>query len=97
MDAQRAASGRPLVRLSPPLSLGIKAPRCYLVRLSLGVLLGAGGCPGASISDLCAIGGGSYFGLGWGWALLVYWRHHCALYVFIVASRSWGGTCAAAW
>ena len=34
-----------------------------------------GGCPGASISDLCAIGGGSHFGLGWGWALLVYWRH----------------------
>ena len=28
-------------------------------------------CPGASISDLCALGGGSYFGLGLGWALLV--------------------------
>ena len=39
-----------------------------------------GGCPGASISDLCAIGGGSHFGLGWGWALLVYWRRLCGMY-----------------
>ena len=31
--------------------------------------------PCASISDLCALGGDSYFGLAWGWALLAYWRH----------------------
>ena len=70
MDALRAASGQPCC---PPfttvLSLGNKEPRSYLVRLRRAVwaCLGApGGCPGASISDLCAIGGGSPFGL-WGW------------------------------
>ena len=83
MGAQRAASGWPCC---PPfttaLSLGHKAPCYYLVCLRRGVLASfraPGGCPGASISDLCAIGGGSHSGLGWGWALLVYWRHFCGM------------------
>ena len=84
MDAQSAASGRPCC---PPftivLSLGNKEPRCYLVRLHREVwacFWAPGGCPGASISDLCAIGGGAHFGIGSGWALLVYWRHLCGMY-----------------
>ena len=45
------------------------APGC------LGVLAGAGGCPGTSTSDLCALVGDSCFGLGRGRAVRVYWCH----------------------
>ena len=51
---------------------------CVPAPWSLGELLGA------SISDLFAIGGGSHFGLGWGWTLLVYCRQLCGLYSCIV-------------
>ena len=89
MDAQRVASGRPCcLPFTTALSLGHKAPCYYLVCLRRGVLASfraPGGGPGASISDLCAIGGGSHLSLGWGWALLVYCRHLCGLYSCIVA------------
>ena len=78
-DAQSPQSAlypRPLASSTPaPLLPCVPASWC------LGMLLGARAtCPGAPISDLCAIGGGSHSGLGWGWALLVYWRHFCGMY-----------------
>ena len=77
-DAQSPQSAlypRPLASSTPaPLLPCVPASWC------LGMLLGARAtCPGAPISDLCAIGGGSHSGLGWGWALLVYWRHFCGM------------------
>ena len=99
---ERTLGARPqaghVLRPSPPLSLSgeqrVLLLCCAYAPWSLGVLWAPGGCPGASISDLCAVGGGSHFGLSLGWAWLVYRRHLCGIYCGLLFL---GWYCTAPW
>ena len=68
-------------------------PPGYLVLLHRGIwacLWAPGGCPGASPSAVWALGGSS-FGAGLVWAMLVYWRHVGGMGCAVLCAMGPGG------